>query len=394
MTIPRPSPARLWTVLAIVLIAGLALLVRFKRIDESLTLDVKHFIAFAEMLFTRGHFDYYAAVNGNEFTYAHLPLFPHILAPVLRLFRALGLEDPHAVKVVAYAADVGASVCLYLLVRRHGIARLPALAVMTMWLFHPRVMDASVGQAHVVSLAVLFMFLALLREKHPWQAGAFWALAVATRTEFVFLAAAATLHYGFHRRSQLPTFLLGAGAVFAVFVLPYVIRDFEALRWGVYGHLRGRGDGLPLLRAVYDLFGWSFPEALRGPNDWVIRLAPPLAILLTVRDRNYHRVLFFVSLVFVLSLMIVHARYLVMPLSLAAVYATRPALIWYFVAWYAIDAPTALRPDQYRIGLETGQLLWILIAFAIYLAAPVRRFVETRLPTSTDLANHERVDGS
>ena len=92
-----------------------------------------------------------------------------------------------------------------------------------------------------------------------------------------------------------------------------------------------------------------------------------------------------VSLVFVLSLMVVHARYLVMPLSLAAVYAGRPALIWVLVAWYAIDAPTALRPDQYLLGLETGQLLWVVIAIALYAAAPIRRYVAARLPAAVDL---------
>ncbi len=383
----RLTPARLWTALAMLVILGLALSLRIKRIDESLTLDVKHFIEFAETLFTGRHFDYYSLVNGHEFTYAHLPLFPHVLAPILRLFRALGLEDLHAVKFVAYAADVGAAFCLYLLVRRHGLSRLPALAVMTMWLFHPRVIEASVGQAHIVSLAVLFVFLALLRADTPWQAAVFWALAVATRTEFVFLAAAATVHYGFHRRSQFRPFLLGAVAVFAVFVLPYAIRDFDALRWGVSGHLHGRGDGLPLFHAIYQVFGQPLPDSLAGPNDWFVRLAAPIAIVLTALDRNFHRVLLTVSLVYVLSLMIVHSRYLVMSLSLAAVYAARPGLIWFFIAWYAIDAPIALRPDQYRLGTEFQQLLWVLIALALYLVVPVRHFVETRLPSSADLAS-------
>jgi hypothetical protein len=381
-----PAP-RLWTLLAMLLIAGVALALRLKRIDESLTLDIKHFIEFAETLFTGRHFDYYAGVSGHEFTYAHLPVFPHLLAPVLRLFRALGLDDLHAIKAIAYAADLGAAYCLYLLGRRQGLARLPALALLTLWLFHPRVVEASVGQAHVVSLAVLFMFLALLRKDVPWQAGLFWALAVATRTEFIFLALAAAVHYGVHRRAQFRGFLFGAVAVFAVFVLPYLIRDFEALRWGVYGHLSGRGDGLPLFRAIFDLLGRPFPDALVGPNDWYLRIAAPVVIALTAFDRKLQRVLLAISLVFVLSLMVVHARYLVMPLSLAAVYAARPGLIWIFVAWYAIDAPTALRPDQYLLGLETGQLLWVVILVALYAAAPIRRYVEARLPAAVDLSN-------
>ena len=73
-----------------------------------------------------------------------------------------------------------------------------------------------------------------------------------------------------------------------------------------------------------------------------------------------------------------------MPLSLAAVYAGRPALIWVLVAWYAIDAPTALRPDQYLLGLETGQLLWVVIVIALYAAAPIRRYVAARLPAAVD----------
>ena len=380
MTFPRLSPARFWTLLAALLIFVLAASLRFKRIDESLTLDIKHFIEFAEMLFTGRNFDYYSIVNGHEFTYAHLPLFPYLLAPVLAVFRAVGLEDLHAVKVIAYTADFGAATCLYFLVRRHGLARHAALAVMTMWLFSPRVIEASVGQAHVVSLAVLFMFLALLREKSGWQAGLFWALAIATRTEFIFLAGVAAFFYARHRRDQLPALLLGGAAVFGLIVLPFIIRDFDALRWAVYGHLSERGDGLPLFRAFFQLLGQPFPDFLAGPNDWFLRLAVPAAVLLTLFDRDYHRALLKVSAVFVLSLMVVHSRYLVMPFALAAVFATRPGLIWYFFAWYAIDAPNFL--DK-----EIQHLFWLLIAVALYFAEPVRRFVEQRLPSPADLTS-------
>jgi hypothetical protein len=380
MSFPRLSPARFWTLVAMLLVFALAASLRFKRIDESLTLDIKHFIEIAEMLFTSRNFDYYAAVNGHEFTYAHLPLFPYLLAPVLGVFRAVGLEDLHAIKVIAYAADFGAALCLYFLVRRHGLARPAALAVMTMWLFSPRVIEASVGQAHVVSLAVMFMFLALLWEKTGWQAGLFWALAIVTRTEFIFLAGAAALFYARHRRDQLPAFLLGGAAVFGVIVLPFIIRDFDALRWAVYGHLGERGDGLPLFRAVFRVLGQPFPEFLTGPNDWFIRLAVPVAVVVTLFERDYHRALLKVAAVFVLSLMVVHSRYLLMPFALAAVFATRPGLIWYFFAWYAIDAPNLL--DK-----EIQHLFWLLIALALYFAEPIRRFVERRLPSSADLAS-------
>ena len=378
MSFPRLSPARFWTLLVMLLVFALAASLRFKRIDESLTLDIKHFIEFAETLFTGRHLYYYSVVNGHEFTYAHPPLLPYLLAPILSIFRAVGLEDLHAIKAIAYAADFGAGLCLYFLVRRRGLARPAALAIMTMWLFSPRVIEASVGQAHVASLAVLFILLALLRDKSGWQAGLFWALTVVTRTEFIFIAAAATLFYSRHRRDQLPAFLLSGAAVFTVIVLPFVIRDFDAVRWAVYGHLGGRGDGLPLLRAFFGVLGQPFPDFLTGPNDWFIRLAVPAAVLLSLLDRDYHRALLKVAVIFVLSLMIVHSRYLLMPFALAAVYATRPNLIWYFFAWYAIDAPNLL--DK-----EIQHLFWLLIALSLYFAEPVRRFVERRLPSSTDL---------
>lgn len=386
------TPASLWTLLAIVLICGLATSVRLKRIDESLTLDIAHFIEFADTLFTSGHFDYYSRVSSHEFTYAHLPFFAYLLTPALTLFRAFNLYDLYAIKGIIYIADIGAGLCLYYLVLRHYPIRPAALAVMTAWLFSPRVIEASVGQAHFVSVAVLFMLLALLRDKSGWQAGLFWALAVATRNEFVFPASMALLFYLVHRREQSLAFVAGSSVIFLLIVFPFILSDFESLRWAVYGHLEGRGDGLPLFRAFFSVLGLNFPEFLRGGNDWFVRLAVPVAILTGLFDRNYHRALIKVGVIFALSIMVIHSRYLLMPLALGAVFATRRDLIWYFFAWCVIDALGSLRYSN-LVDKEIQQLWWLLIAIAIYCAGPISRFVERLLPGKTDFASHGDSDG-
>ena len=315
----------------------IALSIRLSQRDGSLTEDLRHFYEFTEMMFSPDHFNYYAAVAQREFTYAHLPLVPYLLAPLMWASRQAGQPDLHSVKALIYAADLAAGVVLYFIARRNGLWRAASLAVVSMWLFSPWVIQAGSQQGHVTSVATLFAFLAILTGRAGWRAGLFWALAVATRTEFVFPAAAASVYYAFHRRRELRSFLMSAGGVFVVVVLPYAIRDLGALWWAVFGHLQGRGNGLQSLRSLFHVFGQPFPEILTGSFDWALRALAPLAILLGVSDRDLTRSLLRVSMVFLLTLTIVHSRYLVMPLSMGLAYGSRPTLVWYLVAWFVIE---------------------------------------------------------
>ena len=331
------SGNRILVAMAMIGLSAIALSIRLPQLGRSLTEDLDHFYAFTDVMFSRGHFNYYATVAQREFTYAHLPLLPYLLAPLLWAFRQAGQPDLYSVKALIYAADLGAGVVLYLIARQNGLWRASSLAVAAMWLFSPWVIEAGAQQGHAASVAALFALMAILTGRVGWRAGLFWALAVATRTEFVIPAVAASLHYAYHRRRELQSFLIGAGAVFVVVVLPYAIRDLGALWWAIFGHLQGRGDGLRSLRGLFRLAGQPYPEILKGSFEWALRFAAPIAILLGIPDRDLLRSLLRVALVFALTLTVVHSRYLVMPFSLGLAYGSRPTLIWYLVAWFVVE---------------------------------------------------------
>lgn len=359
---------RILVAMAMIGLSAVALSIRLPQLDRSLTEDLDHFYSFTDMMFSGGHFDYYATVAQREFTYAHLPLLPYLLVPLMWAFRQAGQPDLYSVKALIYAADLGAGVVLYLIARQNGLWRTSSLAVAAMWLFSPWVIEAGSQQGHGASVAAVFALLAILTGRVGWRAGVFWALAVATRTEFVLPAIAASVHYAFHRRRELQSFLIGAGAVFVVVVLPYAIRDLGALWWAVFGHLQGRGDGLRSLRGLFRLASQPYPEILKGSFDWALRFAVPAAILLGIPDRDLPRSLLRVALVFALSLTVLHSRYLVMPFSMGLAYGSRPTLIWYLIAWFVVENAKFVGDAVWvvRIVVLLALLIGPLVSGALY----------------------------
>ena len=65
-------------------LAALALALTLRAFEGKTFLygDLQHFFAFAEVLYTPEHFNYYASVADESFTYAHLPLFPNAAGSV------------------------------------------------------------------------------------------------------------------------------------------------------------------------------------------------------------------------------------------------------------------------------------------------------------------------
>ena len=98
---------RILVAMAMIGLSAVALSIRLPQLDRSLTEDLDHFYSFTDMMFSGGHFDYYATVAQREFTYAHLPLLPYLLAPLMWAFRQAGQPDLYSVKALIYAADLG-----------------------------------------------------------------------------------------------------------------------------------------------------------------------------------------------------------------------------------------------------------------------------------------------
>ncbi|MBM4438400.1 MAG: hypothetical protein FJ029_14500, partial [Actinobacteria bacterium] len=306
---------------------GIALGLRAVEGKTFLYADLQHFFQFAEVAFTRDHAEYYASVADQRYTYAHLPLFPLMLAPVVRVYRALGWEPILAVKTLVHVFDVGTAILLIRLARRNGLPRAAALGVGALWLYAPWVYEAGALNGHVASVAAFFLVAGLLRAGVAWQAGILLALAFTTRSELLVAALAMGGVYARRGRGALGAYALGAGGVFAVVVGPYLVRDAAALHWGVVGHLAGRGDGLPVLRSFIQTATGAFPDALAGPQDWAMPVALGIAILVGLVERDPSGAVFRASLVYALALTLGHGRYFVFPLVAGLAFGARPWVI-------------------------------------------------------------------
>ena len=327
-----------WLLAVIALTAlGVALWLRVVEAKAYLYADLQHFFQFAEIAFTRDHADYYASVADQRYTYAHLPFFPMLLAPFYRVYTAFGWDPVLAVKTIVHAFDVGTAILLVALARRNGLGRTLALAVGIAWLFAPWVFESGALNGHAGAVAAFFFVASVLRRHVPWQAGALLALAVCTRTEFIIAALAFGGVYARSTWRALGGYAAGAAVPVALIVGPYVVRDWQALHWGVVGHLQGRGDGLPALRAIVQTVTGGFPDALAGPQDWAMPVAMAMAVAIGLMDRDHARASFKASMIYALALTLGHGRYFIFPLAAAMTYGARPGLWVPIGAWYVVE---------------------------------------------------------
>lgn len=332
--------------------------------------DLQHFFEFAKAAFSTAHFDYYASVADRAFTYAHLPLFPYLLAPFYRLAVAAGWDPILMVKGLVYTFEIAAFALIVLYGRRQGVPVVPATLLGLAWLMAGWLFAATAINGHVPQVAAFFVVAAMLRRDVPWQAGALMALATSTRTEYVIVTLALAGWYA--RRSVRAglAYVVGGAGVAAVIVGPYLLRDAEALHWGVIGHLQGRGNGLRVLRQVVSPFGGELPAGLLGPQDWAMPAAVALAAGIGWVSRDRAMGLFRAALVYVLALTIEHERYFVLPLTAGTLAAATPAR-WH--VGLAVHAAEALVPI-------TGSARWLMrtAGMAIFFAWPVGQLVWRR----------------
>ena len=328
-------------------VLAVALRMRVLEAQNHILYDLQHFYRFAETLFTSDHLNYYASVVTQPFTYAHLPLFPLLLAPVLRLYDAFGWEPVLAIKTLVYTFDLATALLLFVLARRNRLPAAGALLIAGLWLLSPWVLEAGAVNGHVTSVGAFFLVAALLRFRVPWQAGVLLALAVTARSEFVIAALALAGVFARRGAGAAAGYVGGFGVVAGLIVGPFLLVDRYALYWAVVGHLQGRGDGLPVVRAFVETATGTFPDALSGPQTWVMPgvLLGAFAIGWFVSEPA--AAVFKATILYVLALTVVHNRYFVLPVAAGLAYAARPGiwgwpLVVYLVEHYVV-LPTNTR---------------------------------------------------
>ncbi len=354
--IRQAANSRLLATLLGVIGLTIALDARLDQIATHVYYDLKHFFEFAEFAFSPSHFDYYAAVANREYTYAHLPLFPLLLAPFHRLALYAGWEPIVMVKGLVHAFEVATVVLIAIYGRRQGVPAVPATLLGLAWLAAPWQFEASALDGHVTSVAAFFLLAAVLRRDIPWQAGTLAALATTTRTEFLIAALAFA---GWYVRLGLrPGLAYAAGGlgVASVIVGPYLLRDAAALHWGVVGHLQGRGDGLLVLHGILPSLSGGVPEALRGPQDWAMPTAVLLATGVGWASRDQGLGLLRASMLYVLALTLGHGRYFVLPLTAGIVAAATPTRWPWAVLVFLLEF-TAPIPEGVRWIIRTTAMV-------------------------------------
>ena len=338
---------------------GVALTVRSLEGKTFLYGDLQHFFSFAEVLYTSEHFDYYANESDQSFTYAHLPLFPMLLAPLQRVFDLQGWDRILAVKVIVHAFEVATAWLFIVLARRQGLSRPLSLGIGVLWVFTPWVFEAGALNGHASAVAAFFLVAAMLRLATPWQAGALIGLSIVTRSEFLLPALVLSGFYARRGPRLVAAYAAGAAAIGALIVGPFLIRDAAAVHWAVVGHLQDRGDGLPVFWGFTRAFGVEMPDALRGPQDWpmlVVLVSAPLVGWLS-RDPRWG--MFRVTLAYAFVLLLGHGRYFVLPLTAGLILAARPGSVRWLIPVYVVEFLLPLsRP-----------MLWIVRTFATLVLA-------------------------
>ena len=348
-------------VLAALGMAALAAALTLRSLEGKTFLygDLQHFFAFAEVLYTSEHFDYYAGVSDQNFTYAHLPLFPMLLAPLQWVFDAQGWDRILAVKVIVHAFEVATAGLLVLLARRQGVSRPLALGIAILWLFTPWVFEAGALNGHASAVAAFFLVAAVLRLGVPWQAGALIGLSVVTRSEFVLPALVLVGSYARRGPRPLAAYATGAAAIGALIVGPFLIRDAAAVHWAVVGHLQDRGDGLPVFWGFTRVFGVEMPDSFRGPQDWPMLAVLASAPLVGWLSRDPRWGMFRASLAYAFALMLGHGRYYVLPLTTGLILAAFPGRLAWLIPVYVVEFLLPLTRD----------LLWVVRSGAVVVLA-------------------------
>lgn len=348
-------------ILATIGAAALAVALTLRSLEGKTFLygDLQHFFAFAEVLFTPEHFNYYASVSDQKFTYAHLPLFPMLLAPLQRIFDAQGWDRILAVKVIVHVFEVAAAWLFMLLARHQGLSRPLSLGIGGLWLFAPWVFEAGALNGHASAVAAFFLVAAVLRIRVPWQAGVLIGMSVVTRSEFVLPALVLSGYYARLGLQGVAAYAAGAAATGALVVGPYLIRDAAAVHWAVVGHLQSRGDGLPVFWGFTRAFSVEMPEALRGPQDWPMLVVLASAPLVGWLSRDLRWGMFRTSVAYAFALMLGHGRYYVLPLATGLILAARPRAVVWLVPVYVAEFVLPL----------TRPVLWVVRTIAALVLA-------------------------
>ncbi|HZK67624.1 MAG TPA: hypothetical protein VFD42_08815 [Chloroflexota bacterium] len=310
-----------WCLLAILLLWGLAL--RLGRLDEAHFGDMNVLLSAVYSALSWPPFGYYEAYRPQPWVYNHLPAFPFMVAPLYWVFEnLLHLPTSWAVKLLTAAADLAIAIMLF---RTAGqrFGRILSVLLPAAWLFAPWVVA---GNDHPISPAVAFALAALTQLRRPVLCAVLLALGMGTRNEVAFLVLPVLIHFALRRpRSEFVSFLLGFSVPLALLVLPFALHDLEALDYALRRQLqRDVGSQLSILASALLPLMPQRVSILIRENPSILAVAGNLVVgAYCLRDRSVLRGAVVASLMYLVTLPLLHERYTLFAYGLALLYTAR-----------------------------------------------------------------------
>lgn len=305
--------------LTAVLVAGL--IQRWQIVKEFHAGDMNDLLSVAFTILGWPPFRYYHDYRPQTYIFAHLPLFPIMVAPFYWLFENVTkLPTPWAVKLVSALADVALALLVFSQTRERwrGIW---GLVVAALVMLSPLVITSN---DRPVSAAAAFTVAALVCHRRDWLCGILIALGVATRTEAAFLALPLIIHFLVQRELQEKVVFLGAFATtLGIVALPFVLTDPEAIDFAM--RLQGQRQASGHQAVLLMLLQPHLPEALgswlqRNPSYFPAAMVVA-ASLLAARDGRVMRVALLVATVHILSIPVLHPHYMVFCYAAGVLYS-------------------------------------------------------------------------
>lgn len=284
-------------------------------------MDVMLSVTFASLQWPP--FGYYHAYRPQPWIYNHFPLFPLLLAPSYWLFENLfHWPTVWAAKLQAGLGDLVAAVLIYGCAQGQ-LRRAWGAALAAVWFLAPWVIGAD---DHAVGLAAAFAVASATAIRCGWLAGSLLALGVATRNEVAFFVFPLAVHFIAQRRlGQAVAFFGAFGTALALVAGPFILTDPEAIDYALRKHTEHIASAqLSTLLALVQPYLDPGLSAFLQQKQEILAIGLNLLIaLLAIRDPRPERVLTVAAAGYVLTLPVVHQRYIVFLCSLGLLYAAR-----------------------------------------------------------------------
>ncbi|HEX2988817.1 MAG TPA: glycosyltransferase 87 family protein [Chloroflexota bacterium] len=312
---------RSYWLLLIVMLAGFA--VRLTVIWDAHPGDMSDTLSVAYSILSWPPFGYYHSYRPQTSVYAHLPLYPVLIAPFYWVFENIAkLPTMWVAKLISAVADLVVAVMIYRQAKGHW-RQLWGTVLSAAYLLSPLVISSD---DHAVPTAAAFTIAAFASLERPWLCGLMIALASATRNEAAFFGLPLVIHFLFRRQVQEWVVFLGVYLTTLVaFALPFVLTDPEAIDYAMRRQsLRQAAPEVSSLLTVLQPHLSQEFYTLLQKNPLLLTLVGTLSgALLAVRDRRVMRVALVVGTVYVMTLPVLHPRYLVFIYGGGLFYAAR-----------------------------------------------------------------------